>query len=58
MSNGKPFNIANIEGIEKDVNLTKSVNERPDSTRLYKHKGSRVKKALSFRTKANRSKLA
>jgi hypothetical protein len=57
--NGKEVKVETSEAtvvlnitIEKDSNLNKEV------ARLYRYKNSRVKKALSFRTKRNRAKLA
>lgn len=50
--------LENISPIEKtDTTLKKRIPEKK-MARLYLFKNSRIKKALAFRTKANKSKLA
>jgi len=58
MSVGKPNNFEKFDDMERDINLNANLTQEPDSARLYRKKGSRVKKALNFSTKANKSKLA
>lgn len=44
--------------ITLDIEIKKENNTNNEVARLYKFKNSRIKKALAFRTKKNRSKLA
>ena len=44
--------------VELNIEIQEEVNTETSVARLYKFKNSRVKKALSFRTKRNKSKLA
>mgnify|MGYP001796374459 CR=1 FL=1 len=44
--------------IELNIEIQEEVKTETSVARLYKFKNSRVKKALSFRTKRNKSKLA
>ena len=41
-----------------DIEIQEEAKKETEVARLYMFKNSRVKKALSFRTKRNRSKLA
>ncbi|MEP4743194.1 MAG: hypothetical protein ABJX94_00665, partial [Flavobacteriaceae bacterium] len=45
-------------GIELNVEIQEEAQKETEVARLYMYKNSRVKKALSFRTKRNKSKLA
>lgn len=45
-------------GVELDITIEKENKKETEVARLYRFKNSRIKKALSFRTKKNRSKLA
>lgn len=45
-------------GVELDITIQKETEKEAKIARLYRFKNSRVKKALSFRTKRNKSKLA
>lgn len=45
-------------GVELDITIEKETKKETEVARLYRFKNSRIKKALSFRTKKNRSKLA
>ena len=45
-------------GIVLDIKIEKEVSPVKEVARLYRYKNSRVKKALSFRTKRNKAKLA
>ncbi|WP_350287466.1 hypothetical protein [uncultured Croceitalea sp.] len=55
---------AKVDTVVKEVVLVQSVqvekssNEATEVARLYMFKNSRVKKALAFKTKRNRAKLA
>lgn len=44
--------------VELNIEIQEQVENGKEVARLYKFKNSRVKKALSFKTKKNRSKLA
>ncbi|MBS9461531.1 hypothetical protein KIM67_03855 [Flagellimonas sp. 389] len=44
--------------VELNIEIQEEVKKETSVARLYKFKNSRVKKALSFRTKRNKSKLA
>lgn len=57
MSIGNPKKFKNFDSLEKDLNMNESLEKEADSTRLYKNKGSRIKKELTFTTKKNKSKL-
>ncbi|MFS4468048.1 hypothetical protein [Maribacter sp. 2210JD10-5] len=46
------------QGVELNVTIKKSISSEAQITRLYRFKNSRIKKALSFTTKANRAKMA
>lgn len=58
--------LVKVETIEMTIVITTTSNENKEATlksstevaRLYKYKNSRVKKALSFTTKRNKSKMA
>ncbi|RDY61004.1 hypothetical protein [Flagellimonas nanhaiensis] len=45
-------------GVELNIDIQDEVEKETEVARLYKFKNARVKKALSFKTKKNRSKLA
>ena len=45
-------------GVELNIDIQDEVENGTEVARLYKFKNARVKKALSFKTKKNRSKLA
>lgn len=45
-------------GVELDITIQEETEKEIKVARLYKFKNARVKKALSFRTKRNKSKLA
>lgn len=45
-------------GVELDITIQQETEKETKVARLYRFKNSRVKKALSFRTKRNKSKLA
>lgn len=45
-------------GIELNVEIKEEAQKETEVARLYMFKNSRIKKALSFRTKRNKSKLA
>ena len=45
-------------GVELNVELQETIEKDTEIARLYRFKNSRIKKALSFRTKRNKSKLA
>ncbi|KQC28524.1 hypothetical protein [Flagellimonas eckloniae] len=45
-------------GIELNVEIQEEAQKETEVARLYMFKNSRIKKALSFRTKRNKSKLA
>ncbi|WP_136467299.1 hypothetical protein [Flagellimonas onchidii] len=45
-------------GVELDITVQEEAQKETKVARLYRFRNSRVKKALSFRTKKNRSKLA
>ncbi|MEM9000493.1 MAG: hypothetical protein AAGB24_09535 [Bacteroidota bacterium] len=44
--------------IELNIEIQDTKEVKSEVARLYKYKNSRIKKALNFRTKRNRSKLA
>nr|WP_299345911.1 hypothetical protein [Allomuricauda sp.] len=44
--------------ITLDIEIKETNSMKNEVARLYKFKNSRIKKALAFRTKKNRSKLA
>ncbi|MDC6367474.1 MULTISPECIES: hypothetical protein [Flavobacteriaceae] len=44
--------------VELNIEIQEQVENGKEVARLYKFKNSRVKKALSFKTKKNRAKLA
>ena len=44
--------------VELNVSIDNDDELQKEVARLYRYKNSRVKKALKFRTKANRSKMA
>ena len=45
-------------GVELNIDIKKTDAKILEVARLYFYKNSRVKKALAFRTKANKSKMA
>ncbi|WP_420400330.1 hypothetical protein [Flagellimonas sp.] len=45
-------------GVELNVEIQEETKKDSEVARLYMFKNSRIKKALSFRTKRNKSKLA
>lgn len=45
-------------GVELNVTIEKATTQDNQVARLYMFKNSRVKKALSFKTKRNKSKMA
>lgn len=45
-------------GVELNIDIKKADVKETEVARLYKYKNARVKKALSFKTKANRAKMA
>ncbi|MEX0315605.1 MAG: hypothetical protein AB3N18_15620 [Allomuricauda sp.] len=45
-------------GVELDITIQVETEKETEVARLYRFKNSRIKKALSFRTKRNKSKLA
>lgn len=45
-------------GVELNIEIQEEVEKDTKVARLYMFKNSRVKKALSFRTKRNKAKLA
>ncbi|WP_420602388.1 hypothetical protein [Flagellimonas sp.] len=45
-------------GVELNIEIQEETEKETKVARLYMFKNSRVKKALSFKTKRNRSKLA
>ncbi len=45
-------------GVELSIEIQEETQKETEVARLYMFKNSRVKKALSFKTKRNRSKLA
>ncbi|SNZ00307.1 hypothetical protein [Flagellimonas pacifica] len=45
-------------GVELSIEIQEEAQKETEVARLYMFKNSRVKKALSFKTKRNRSKLA
>ncbi|MDT0540085.1 hypothetical protein [Croceitalea sp. P059] len=45
-------------GVELTITIEKSTTETNKVARLYMFKNSRVKKALTFKTKRNKSKMA
>ncbi|TMU57170.1 hypothetical protein [Flagellimonas algicola] len=45
-------------GVELNVEIQEETEKDAEVARLYMFKNSRIKKALSFRTKRNKSKLA
>ncbi|WP_431122392.1 hypothetical protein [Flagellimonas flava] len=45
-------------GVELIVEIQEETKKNSEVARLYMFKNSRIKKALSFRTKRNKSKLA
>ncbi len=45
-------------GVELNVEIQEETEKEVEVARLYMFKNSRVKKALSFRTKRNKAKLA
>lgn len=45
-------------GVELNIEIQEEAEKETKVARLYMFKNSRVKKALSFRTKRNKSKLA
>ena len=44
--------------LKSEVNIEKQITTENEVARLYMFKNSRIKKALAFRTKRNKSKLA
>lgn len=58
MSVGNPNKFKKFDNLEKDLNVDKSLEKEADNARLYKNKGSRIKKELAFTAKNNKSKLA
>ncbi|SHG18663.1 hypothetical protein [Flagellimonas flava] len=46
------------EGVELNVEIQEQTEKETEVARLYMFKNSRIKKALSFRTKRNKAKLA
>lgn len=50
--------ITTTAGVELNIEIQENTNEENKVARLYMFKNSRIKKALSFRTKRNKSKLA
>ncbi|CAM4128005.1 hypothetical protein [Zobellia nedashkovskayae] len=57
MSTGNPNKFKILEDIKEEVEAVTNSQEKEDVARLYKSKGSRVSKELSFTTKNNKSKL-
>lgn len=47
-----------IKTVKLNIELTEKQESQNDMARLYRFKNSRIKKALAFRTKLNRAKLA
>ncbi|MGX1929484.1 hypothetical protein [Flagellimonas sp. 2504JD4-2] len=45
-------------GVELDITIQVETEKETEVARLYRFKNSRIKKALAFRTKRNKSKLA
>ncbi|MCL6265298.1 hypothetical protein [Flagellimonas myxillae] len=45
-------------GVELNIEVQNETEKETEVARLYMFKNSRIKKALSFRTKRNKSKLA
>jgi hypothetical protein len=45
-------------GVELNIDIQKQAKKETEVARLYKFKNSRVKKALSFKTKKDKAKLA
>ncbi|NKI32666.1 hypothetical protein [Croceivirga thetidis] len=45
-------------GVELNIDIKKSDVKETEVARLYMYKNARVKKALSFKTKANKAKMA
>ena len=45
-------------GVELTIEVSKEVKTETEVARLYMFKNSRVKKALAFKTKSNKSKMA
>ena len=45
-------------GVTLDIEIKEDIKKENEVARLYRYKNSRIKKALSFRTKRNRAKLA
>ena len=45
-------------GVEFNIEVQEEIEKETEVARLYMFKNSRIKKALSFRTKRNKSKLA
>ncbi|WP_422348572.1 hypothetical protein [Flagellimonas sp.] len=45
-------------GVELNIEIQEETKKDNEVARLYMFKNSRIKKALSFRTKRNKSKLA
>ena len=48
---------ASVE-LNVEIEMTKEIKTETEVARLYMFKNSRIKKALAFRTKRNKSKLA
>ena len=57
MSVGKTKKFTSFDELEKELNSNTALQKETESTRLYKSKDARIKKDLSFKTKANKSKL-
>ncbi|MBT2159991.1 hypothetical protein D9V96_009220 [Zobellia laminariae] len=56
MSTGNPNKFKILEDIKEGVEAVTNSQEKEDVARLYKNKGSRVSKELSFKTKNDKSK--
>ncbi len=58
-TNATKMDVVLVTGLQVFISLEKVGMEKPNSiTRLYRYQNSRVKKALSFKTKKDRPKLA
>lgn len=44
--------------LKLDIKVEKIEAEKAEVARLYLHKNSRIKKALNFKTKSNKAKMA